>query len=250
MNARFRILASGIVLGFFVVDTLPALGEQPAESNATTGKVIQQQQRRRMASLERSQQQIKAAGPSVSYGDWTNLGDAQLRAGKNSDSVTSFENAIKLRPDAEPYLWQYGIALFFVDRFDDGQKLFEKHRKVNPNDVENAAWHFLCVAKAKDVEQARRILLPAPDDRRAPMSEILDRLPGGDDGAIIDRMKTLQGSAQASSANFYGNLYLGIIADAEGDSSKAKEKMEIAAATSATHYMADIARVYLEHLKK
>jgi hypothetical protein len=37
---------------------------------------------------------------------------------------------------------------------------FYAGRTVNPNDVENAAWHFLCVARAESPEKARAALLP------------------------------------------------------------------------------------------
>ena len=176
--------------------------------------------------------------------DWSVLGDAQLRAGKFNEAIRSFEKSIQLDPPSKPYLWQYGIALFFGDRFDDGKRLFEKHRKVNSNDVENAAWHFLCVAKATDIGQARQIVLPAPDDPRAPMDEILKRLRSTDDSEILGRMEELQ----SDSAQFYGNLYLGLIADAEGRDEDAIAFMKRAAQTKATHYMADVARVYLDHL--
>ncbi|TWT53481.1 lipoprotein NlpI [Rubripirellula amarantea] len=173
------------------------------------------------------------------------LGDAQLRAGKYDEAVNTFERVITADPESEPHLWQYGIALFFAQRYADGKQLFEKHRIVNPHDVENAAWHFLCVAKASDVEQARKILLPAPDDRRAPMKEILERLPGGSDQAIVDRMNQLHDV----NASFYGNLYIGLIADAEGDKDTAKRYIRLAAETPLSHYMADVARVYDQWLE-
>ncbi len=43
-------------------------------------------------------------------------------------------------PGAEPELWQRGLALYYTERFADGQKQFELHKTVNPNDVENRAW--------------------------------------------------------------------------------------------------------------
>mgnify|MGYP000446850332 CR=1 FL=1 len=38
---------------------------------------------------------------------------------------------------------------------EEGRKLFELHRSVNPQDVENAAWHFLCAARVDGLEKAR-----------------------------------------------------------------------------------------------
>ena len=182
--------------------------------------------------------------------DWLRLADAQLRSGRVSEANDSFETAIRLEPPRRPYLWQYGISLFFAERFDEGRALFEAHRKVNPNDVENAAWHFLCVAKSEGVDKARTIVLLAPDDPRPPMREILDRLRGGDDSKILARMRQLEAGADAADATFYGEFYLGLIADAEGDRAKAKRWIGQAAQTPLRHYMADVARVYRTSLSE
>lgn len=182
-------------------------------------------------------------------GRLVSLADAQLRTGDVADAIKHYERVIELDPQSRPYLWQYGIALFFAERFEEGRELFVEHRRVNPNDVENAAWHFLCAAKATDLKSARGILLPAPGDRRAPMSQILQRLPGGDWKAIEAAVGTIQDPYRKESARFYADLYEGLIADAEGDSAFAIRMMAKAANTSLTHYMADVARVYHDHLK-
>lgn len=198
--------------------------------------------------VDPSQEGGDQAAAETTVQDWFGLGDRQLRAGQCQDSVNSFEEGLRRRPAVEPHLWQYGIALFFVKRYADAKALFEKHRRVNPNDVENAAWHYLCVAKATDVDQARKILLPAPDDHRPPMAEILDRLAGGDFKAIEQAVDRLSGLPGHQSAKFYGDLYIGLVADAEGDSATAKAFMAKAAGTNQNHYMADVARVYHQHL--
>lgn len=179
----------------------------------------------------------------------TRLGDALLRSGRCQEAVENFETAIQLSPQSEPYLWQHGIALFFAGRYDDARELFEKHRLVNPHDVENAAWHFLCVAKAQDVDRARKILLPAPGDARIPMEEVLKRLPGGGFDEIRSAVAKTEDTRDHASAAFYGDFYIGLIADAEGNREIAKTHLEKAAATDFTHYMADVARVYANHLQ-
>ena len=188
---------------------------------------------------------------AVAGGDLVSLADAQFRAGWIDQAINNFESEIRQRPTIEPYLWQYGIALFFAARYEDGRDLFEKHRLVNPNDVENAAWHFLCVAKADGIDEARRLALPAPNDRRIPMRQILQRLSAaGDteqyDAAIESATESMQGKIGYASAKLYADLYRGMIADAEGETDVAKRLLSAAAATSLTHYMADIARVYAE----
>jgi tetratricopeptide (TPR) repeat protein len=198
--------------------------------------------------IERAESNLRPDDPGASN-RLVALADAFLRAGQVNESIPHYERAIEESPDMRPYLWQYGIALFFAGRFKDGRELFEAHRRVNPNDVENAAWHFLCEAKANGIESARKLLLPAPGDRRIPMSEILDRLPGGDATKIEAAVDAIRQPESKQSASFYADLYLGLIADAEGKPDVAKKHMTRAAKTPMTHYMADVARVYANHLK-
>lgn len=240
-----RVL-SVVLLGLLVSDTASAI--QPPSKNESV-KLANSQIDRRSAAVDEASRRIRAAADAASSAQWVSLGDAQLRAGQVAKSIKSFEKAIEQSPQSLPYLWQYGIALYFDGRFDDGRRLFEKHRIVNPNDVENAAWHFLCVAKSKNVASARKIVLPAPNDPRPPMAEILKRLSGGDDHEIVRRMGELNATSADSSAGLYGNLYLGLIADAEGNKKKAVQRMRTAADTPYTHYMADVARVYAERLR-
>ena len=100
---------------------------------------------------------------------------------------------------AMPQLWQRGIALYYAGRYDDCRKQFEAHRTVNPDDVENAAWHFLCVARAESPARARAALLPVGPDARVPMREVLEMFRG--------KMTTEQVMAAAGpslSGQFYG----------------------------------------------
>jgi len=97
---------------------------------------------------------------------------AHFQAGRVAESAAEFDNVVKLAPDYAPQLWQRGIALYYAGRFRDCRAQFESHRTVNPDDVENAAWHFLCVARAESVERARAALLPVGPDSRVPMREV------------------------------------------------------------------------------
>lgn len=223
--------------------SLTACLASPAWSNDT-----ELNQERHTDAIQRAKKTV-AAQPTPSSSALIGLGDALLRSGRCSEATENFERAIKRDPESEPYLWQYGIALFFVGRYDDARSLFEKHRVVNPNDVENAAWHFLCVAKADDIEKARTILLPAPGDSRVPMEEVLQRLKGGNFDAIRAAVEKTRGTPSHASAAFYGDLYIGMIADAEGEPDVARKYLQNASKAELTHYMADIARVYANELK-
>ncbi|MFG0264294.1 MAG: tetratricopeptide repeat protein [Rhodopirellula sp. JB055] len=242
MSHSFRrsicVLFSALTLTLSCIAIHPVRAQQPNVNHSA----------RHQLAIERARSNLHLDAPG-SANRQVALADALLRAGKVDDSIPHYENAIKQSPDMRPYLWQYGIALFFAGRFEDGRELFEAHRRVNPNDVENAAWHFLCEAKANGIESARKLLLPAPGDRRIPMSEILDRLPGGDATKIEAAVNAIHQPASKQSARFYADLYLGLIADAEGKPKDAQAFMTRAAKTPMAHYMADVARVYANHLK-
>ena len=97
---------------------------------------------------------------------------ADFERGRIDQSVSAFDQLVAAVPRAMPQLWQRGIALYYAGRYDDCRKQFEAHRTVNPDDVENAAWHFLCVARAESPARARAALLPVGRDVRVPMREV------------------------------------------------------------------------------
>src|SRR4051794_8538004 len=77
---------------------------------------------------------------------WQRRGIAHFRLGHVGQAVADFDHYLELAPEARPHHWQRGIALYYAGRYEDAAKQFELHRTVNPEDVENATWHFLCVA--------------------------------------------------------------------------------------------------------
>ena len=85
---------------------------------------------------------------------------ADFESGRFAESAAGFDGLITIVPESAPQLWQRGIALYYAGRFKDCRAQFELHRTVNPDDVENAFWHFLCVARAESPEKARAALLP------------------------------------------------------------------------------------------
>src|SRR5882672_9788892 len=95
-----------------------------------------------------------------------------FRLGHIEQSIADFDQFIELVPGQSPYHWQRGIALYYAGRYEDGRKQFELHQTVNPNDVENAAWHYACVARASGVGKARASLIPIEGDPRVPMKQI------------------------------------------------------------------------------
>jgi lipoprotein NlpI len=146
-------------------------------------------------------------------------------AGRVKESVVGFDRVAALVPDVAPQLWQRGIALYYVGRYDDCRKQFESHRTVNPNDVENPAWHFLCVAHAESPQRARAALLPVGPDQRSPMREIYEMFKG-----TMTPDAVLKAGSQSPSGRFFAELYVGLYYEATGNTSAGVTHLKAAAA--------------------
>jgi outer membrane protein assembly factor BamB len=168
-------------------------------------------------------------------------------SGRIAESVTGFDNVARLAPRSAPQLWQRGIALYYARRYQDCREQFEAHRLVNANDVENAAWHFLCVARAETVGQARVELLPVGPDPRVPMSQIY--------AMFRDTLRpeaVLAAAGDQPEAVFFAHLYMGLYFEATGNRARALEHITMAAAdrfAPVGGYMHAVARVHLGILK-
>ena len=163
--------------------------------------------------------------------------------GRVVESAAGFDAVIKLAPDVAPRLWQRGIALYYAGRYRDCRAQFESHRTVNPDDVENAAWHFLCVARAESPEKAKAALLPVGPDPRVPMREIYDMFRG-----TRTPEEVLKAGGTRASGQFYAALYVGLYYEALGNKSKALEHIRAAAAerfAADGGYMYTVAKVHL-----
>jgi lipoprotein NlpI len=160
-----------------------------------------------------------------------------------AEAVSLFDDLIRAVPEYRPQLWQRGIALYYAGRYRDCRAQFELHRTVNPDDVENAAWHFLCVAREESIEKARALLLPVGPDSRVPMRQVYQMLRGA---MTPDGVLAAAGSDPA--ARFYAQLYVGLYAEASGRKDAALEHIGAAAAgryATVGGYMHMVARVHL-----
>jgi tetratricopeptide (TPR) repeat protein len=163
-------------------------------------------------------------------------------AGRVKESVVGFDRVAVLAPQAAPQLWQRGIALYYVGRYDDCRKQFESHRTVNPNDVENPAWHFLCVAHAESPQKARAALLPVGPDQRSPMREVYEMFKG-----TMTPDAVLAAGGQSLSARFFAELYVGLYYEATGNKAMGLAHLKAAASdrfASAGGYMHRVAMLH------
>jgi lipoprotein NlpI len=165
-----------------------------------------------------------------------------FHAGRIGESVAAFDKVAERAKDQLPQLWQRGIALYYAGRYKDCREQFERHRTVNPNDVENAAWHFLCVARGESPEAAKAALLPVGPDPRAPMREIHRMFRGQ-----LTPEQVMRAAGSDPGAQFYAHLYVGLYFEAMGDAKRSLEQIRIASEErfKAGGYMHGVARVHL-----
>lgn len=178
-------------------------------------------------------------------------GNACFKAGLIEESARDFDQYIKVVPDAANGHWRRGITLYYAKRYDDGRKQFEGYEKVDTNDVENAVWHFLCVARKDGVAKARQSLLKIGRDGRVPMMEVYSLYAGK--SKPEDVLSVAQaGDPDKQSLNsrlFYAHLYLGLYYEVEGKPDLALKHLSESAEHRIGHYMWDVARVHRDLLK-
>ena len=165
-------------------------------------------------------------------------------AGRIAESVAGFDRVARLDPASAPYLWQRGIALYYAGRYADCRDQFLSHRTVNPDDVENAAWHFLCVAKAESPAAARAAILPVGPDARVPMRQVYEMFRG-----TLTEAQVMAAAGADPSAQFFANLYAGLYLEATGNRQAGRAQIEIAAEDRFARvggYMHDVARVHMK----
>ncbi|MEO5741607.1 MAG: hypothetical protein ABIS29_13535 [Vicinamibacterales bacterium] len=170
----------------------------------------------------------------------------EFEQGRFAASAATFDELAKVVPDEAPQLWQRGIALYYAGRYRDCRRQFESHRTVNPDDVENAAWHFLCVAREQAPDKARAALLPVGPDPRSPMREVYQMFRGA-----LTADDVLKAAGSSPAAQFYAHLYIGLYSEAMGRRDLAAKHIREAASdryATSGGYMHMVAGVHLKVL--
>jgi len=179
-------------------------------------------------------------------------GDELLKEGKWKEAIAEFDKFLAANPKFAPEHWRRGIALYYAGRYEDGVKQFETHKTVNPQDVENAAWHYLCNAKVVGAEKARAGLIDVTKDSRVPMAEIQKLFAGKlkPEDVLAAAEKTDAKTAGGVSARFYAHLYVALWYDAEGKAEKVKVHLKEAVEKyKVSDYMWAVGNAHLKGLK-
>ena len=176
-------------------------------------------------------------------------GRAHFKSGHVDDSIADFDKHNKHSPSYEPYDWQRGISYYYAGQYAKGVRQFEIHKTVNPQDVENAVWHYLCKTRIDGVEKARAALIEITDDPRKWALPVYQMFQGKTaPREVLD--KSSAGDASDESL-FYSHLYVGLFHEAAGRADLAHKHIALAAEEYLSdHYMGDVARVHLDILLK
>jgi lipoprotein NlpI len=180
-------------------------------------------------------------------------GDAYLKKGDMDKALADFDRFLELVPRARPQHWRRGIACYYAKKYDEGNKQFEVHQTVNPEDVENAVWRYLCQAQLIGRDKARAQMLKIKADSRVPMMTVYDLFLGK---AKPDDVLKAAGAKAATADDakgqmFYAHLYLGLYYESEGDAKKAREHIDLAAGEfNGRDYMSAVAKVHRDLRKK
>src|SRR5436309_7368026 len=168
--------------------------------------------------------QALALDPAIALA-YYQRGAENFKLGRIPESAADFDKFMDLSPAQAPKLWQRGISLYYAGRYEDGQRQFELHQTINSNDVENAVWHFLCMARRAGIDKARAALLKIEHDPRVPMMQIYALYAAK--GSAEDVMKAATaGKPSPNELNerlFYAHLYLGLYFDVAANEKMARE---------------------------
>ncbi|MBI3837694.1 MAG: tetratricopeptide repeat protein [Planctomycetia bacterium] len=178
-------------------------------------------------------------------------GSQRFMLGQIKQSIEDFDRFLELKPQQEPYHWKRGISYYYAGRYDDGRRQFEGYQTVDDNDVENAVWRYLCMARSLGVPAARDAMLKIKQDPRVPMMEVYALYSGK------ARPHDVLAAARADSPTpevlnaqlFYAHLYLGLYYEAAGDTRLAREHIGAAVEHKIGHYMWNVAQVHAKLLK-
>lgn len=176
---------------------------------------------------------------------FTRRGMEAFSEGRVEDSVKLFDQAVEAGyPKA--LLWQRGLSLYYVDRFNDGAAQFRNDVEMNPADTEESIWAMLCEARLLGFDAARRNMLAVGRDQRPVMRTVYNMFRGDDEA---DAKTTLERSASSGGSDeFYASLYLGLLAEAKNDTAESTRWIGRAVASgyaqSSGDYMADLARIH------
>jgi len=179
---------------------------------------------------------------------------ASFRQGQVEQSIELFDQAQAEEPRLEPYLWQRGLSYYYVNDYAKARRQFQTDVQVNPLDVEEIVWDVASALRLNNNQQLPvpdAMALPAGKQDRRPIMAIVYRLFRGE-ATEQELAKAGTPPTTRQSDEFYSLFYLGLFAEALGESTKAQHYMQRATQTpyaiggGQADYMTAVARVHCQ----
>jgi lipoprotein NlpI len=178
-------------------------------------------------------------------------GSARFFQGDIAGSIRDFDAYLMAKPNEKPGHWRRGIALYYAGDFNEGARQFEGYQSVDNNDVENAVWHFLCLAAKEGIPNARKKILPIGKDRRVPLMEVYSLFKDeAKEADVLQAVESVQAGPQRELAAFYAHLYLALWREINRDKpGTLKHLKEATGPYRQYEYMGEVARVHREWIE-
>ncbi len=187
----------------------------------------------------------------------------EFQSNQVEQSTESFDSAIALEPSSADYLWQRGLSLYYLDRFNDAADQFLRDVRLNPRDTEESIWRLISQARVDPggFRAAQERMISIEGETRPYMRTIYEVYAGRRPVAELEALAKTAAATAASPGGlfaaagrdaavrtgFYCELYLGLLAEAQGDAARARDWLTRAAAgpyAASGDYMAALARVH------
>lgn len=150
---------------------------------------------------------------------YSERGDLYFQTRDFAKSLADYEKMVELNPRLDVTHWRKGIVLYYLGKWEESAKQFEKYQSVDDVDRENGIWRFLAMQKKVGTKKARDEMIQYTKMDRPPLVDVYRMFQG--EMSPMEFSKKAGTFGENSKERFYGELYLGLYFDAEGDETKA-----------------------------
>lgn len=157
---------------------------------------------------------------------YSERGDLHFFEGRFKESLADYEKMVEIDPRIDVKHWRKGIALFYLERWEESAKQFEKYQTVDDVDRENGIWRFMAMQRKIGTKKAREDMIPYTRMDRPPLTPIYKMFQG--ELSSAEFKKQAAEFKDDSKERFYADLYLGIFLDIEGDAETALKHLKTA----------------------
>ena len=78
---------------------------------------------------------------------YSERGDLYFQSRKFAEASSDYQKMVELNPRLDVTHWRKGIALYYLGRWEESAKQFEKYQTIDDVDRENGIWRFLAMQK-------------------------------------------------------------------------------------------------------